>query len=41
MLYDSTKCRADAHLALLGFPSALYQSIEVQSGELAVKMGEP
>ena len=28
-------------LALLGFPSTLYQSIEVQSGELAVKMGEP
>ena len=28
-------------LALLGFSSTLYQGIERQSGELAVKMGEP
>jgi transposase len=28
-------------LALLGFSSTLYQGIEGQSGELAVKMGEP
>lgn len=28
-------------LALLGFPASLYQDIEMQSGELAVKMGEP
>ena len=28
-------------LGLIGFPSAIYQGIEMQSGELAVKMGEP
>jgi len=28
-------------LALLGFPSTIYQGIERQSGELAVNMGEP
>jgi len=26
---------------LIGFPLAIYQGIEIQSGKLAVKMGEP
>ena len=28
-------------LGLIGFPSAIYQGIEMQSGKLFVKMGEP
>jgi len=28
-------------LGLIGFPTAIYQGIEMQSGELVVKMGEP
>ena len=28
-------------LGLIGFPPTLYQGIEMQSGKLVVKMGEP
>ena len=28
-------------LGLIGFPSAIYQGIKIQSGELVVKMGKP
>jgi hypothetical protein len=28
-------------LGLIGFTPAIYQGIEMQSGKLAVKMGEP